>query len=217
MKKTVALLMSVMLICSVFAQVSYADGAFPQDGAQPGAMQKDPDNQAGDSDNKESSDPDKGEAFEKGEAFGSEKRSEAKNEPGKSKDIGDVEETPEEGKLYYPSKRTGYDAKKYDDIPTVDEYYVAEGDGQVWYREGTQGKATFVIKNRGNDENTYSNFSSVAIDGIKPPSSEYDCSEGSLVLNIFSSYLRNLQDGYHEVTIDFKGAYPQTVKTGFQV
>lgn len=81
-------------------------------------------------------------------------------------------------------------------------YYTVSGDGQDHVIE-TGEDATFTVKRSAADENTFSRFSSIQVDGADVDASNYDKSEGSVIIKLKAAYLDTLSVGSHILKVLF--------------
>ena len=98
-------------------------------------------------------------------------------------------------------------------------YVCTQGDGSTWTR-GSTSTLTFVYKRSGADEETFSHFTGVEVDGKKLDAKAYDARSGSLVVTLKSSYLQGLSAGTHTLQPRFddgaaqKASFAVTEKSG---
>ena len=98
-------------------------------------------------------------------------------------------------------------------------YVCTQGDGSTWTR-GSTSTLTFVYKRSGADEETFSHFTGVEVDGKKLDAKAYDARSGSLVITLKSSYLQGLSAGTHTLQPRFddgaaqKASFAVTEKSG---
>ena len=85
-----------------------------------------------------------------------------------------------------------------------DEYYFVDGDNSTWTKDSTEG-ATFTIKRKGYDIDTYSSFTNLKIDNEIVQTDNYKRKQGSLILTINPDYLNNLSTGKHNIVFTFAG------------
>lgn len=93
-----------------------------------------------------------------------------------------------------------------------DRYYFEEGDGATWQRGSSEGHRV-VVKREHDDEETFNNFTGIAIDGQDMTRREgevYDVEKGSLILTLKPEYLESLEDDEHTLTIFFSGHNMET-------
>ena len=75
--------------------------------------------------------------------------------------------------------------------------------GSVSWKKGSTNGAEIVVKRNINDNVTFDEFKSVAIDGETVDAANYTTEKGSLKLVLKAAYLETLADGEHNVTIAF--------------
>ena len=95
--------------------------------------------------------------------------------------------------------------KETEVIPATGEiiYSFTAGADSSWTKGGSTA-LEFAIQRNIDNEETYSLFVSVAIDGNEVDASSYTASEGSLNLKLSSSYLKSLKVGKHTLTVYFE-------------
>ena len=81
-------------------------------------------------------------------------------------------------------------------------YYTVSGDGQDHVIESGE-DATFTVKRSVADDTTYSRFSSIQVDGADVEASNYDKSEGSVIIKLKAAYLDTLSVGSHILKVLF--------------
>ena len=82
-------------------------------------------------------------------------------------------------------------------------YSVVEGDGQEWVK-GTDAGLRFVVRRSAADEETYGLFKDLAIDDEILEASQYECSSGSLIADVYPVTLEALSAGEHTLTAFFE-------------
>ena len=81
-------------------------------------------------------------------------------------------------------------------------YYTVSGDGQDHVIESGE-DATFTVKRSVADENTFSRFTGIQLDGADVDESNYDKSEGSVIIKLKAAYLDTLSVGSHILKVLF--------------
>ena len=81
-------------------------------------------------------------------------------------------------------------------------YVCTQGDGATWTR-GSTDALTFVYKCLESDEETFSHFVGIEVDGKLLPPTAYDAKSGSLVATLKLSYLQALSTGTHVLQARF--------------
>ena len=85
-----------------------------------------------------------------------------------------------------------------------DEYSFEEGDNSTW-EKGSEEGATFVIKRKYYDVDTYSAFTNIYINEELVTSDNYERKEGSLILTLKPEYLETLKLGANDLNFIFAG------------
>lgn len=84
----------------------------------------------------------------------------------------------------------------------VISYSTVSGDGQEW-RIDSNGDMEFIVKRSVNDELTFPNFRSAALDGQGLNAGEYDTAQGSLIFTLKAAKAKTLALGAHTLTFTF--------------
>ena len=95
----------------------------------------------------------------------------------------------------------------------VIEYRNTEGDGSTW-EKGSAAALKFVFRRNIKDEETFSHFTAVRVDGTDVDAANYTAETGSLLVNLKPEYLETLSYGEHTLTVSFDdGNDPSAVFT----
>ena len=86
--------------------------------------------------------------------------------------------------------------------PTRISYRTTDGDQQTWYR-GSGETADFTFKRSMNDEETFSHFTGIRVDGRDVDRSDYTAESGSVIVKLKPAYLETLSTGEHTITALF--------------
>ena len=86
--------------------------------------------------------------------------------------------------------------------PSAVTYRVSEGDGQIW-RKGSSEDAVFVYKRSADDDETFSHFEGIKVDGNDVSPSYYTSGRGSVIIRLKPGYLETLSIGKHTFTALF--------------
>ncbi|MBQ6151263.1 MAG: hypothetical protein IJJ03_06385, partial [Mogibacterium sp.] len=86
--------------------------------------------------------------------------------------------------------------------PTRISYRTTDGDQQTWYR-GSGVTADFTFKRSMNDEETFSHFTGIRVDGRDVDRSDYTAESGSVIVKLKPAYLETLSTGEHTITALF--------------
>ena len=84
----------------------------------------------------------------------------------------------------------------------VISYTTVSGDGQE-YRISSNGDLIFTIKRSVNDDLTFANFRSAALDGQALGTGDYETAQGSLIFTLKASKAKTLSLGAHTLTFTF--------------
>lgn len=68
---------------------------------------------------------------------------------------------------------------------------------------GSDGTLVFIVKRYSRDDRTLENFLSIQVDGKTVPVDSYSTRKGSIIIELFNSYLNNLASGEHILTVNF--------------
>lgn len=88
------------------------------------------------------------------------------------------------------------------DEPEAPTYVVTEGDGQVWAK-GTDAPVRVTVKRSEKDDETFSHFTGIAVDGKDVDADSYTAEAGSVIVNLKPAYLETLAVGNHALTVRF--------------
>ena len=90
------------------------------------------------------------------------------------------------------------------------EYTVVSGDQSTW-KQGSEDGLTIIVKRSVNDEECYSHFKDVLIDGnLLERDQDYTAAPGSTVITVKTSVLEKLAAGEHTVTAVFDDGTAET-------
>ena len=90
-------------------------------------------------------------------------------------------------------------------------YKCVEGDNSSWQKEDAAG-LRFVYKRPVNDEETFSHFTGVNVDGKKIAETAYDAAAGSVVITLKAEYLNGLKPGKHTFEALFDDGDSDTIQ-----
>ena len=82
------------------------------------------------------------------------------------------------------------------------EYFCTKGDGNVW-KKGSNTTCDFTFERSVDDNETFSHFTGIEIDGNSIDASKYHAESGSVNVQLFPQYLESLNTGEHQIKAIF--------------